>query len=132
MSEKRNILQWIAYGLEKFGEGICNIGGLFKKNWRLSFELRKVVMAVPVVVALIGITNECRKRLPEMVGINLMANGDFEQMIGRETAITATMAITIACLVFMFLSRKTVYPWLVSLMSLLLPILLIITNTFPA
>ena len=132
MAEKRNFLQWIAYGLEKFGEGICNIGFLFKKNWRWSFELRKVVMALPVVVALVALTNECRQRLPEMVGINLMANGDFQQMIARETAVAGTVVITSVCLLFMFLSRKTVYPWLISLMSLLLPILLILTNTFPA
>lgn len=132
MKEKRNVFQWIVYGLEKFGEGICNIGGLFKNNWRLGFELRKVIMAAPVVVAMLGIANECRERLPEVVGINLMANGDFEKLIARETAITATMGITIACLVFMFFSRKTIYPWLISILSLLLPILLIVTNIFPA
>lgn len=132
MSEKRNFLQWIEYGLEKFGEGICSIGVFFKKNWRWSYELRKVVMAAPVVIAMLSLANECRQRLPEMVGINLLANGDFQQLIARETAISATMAITVICLVFMFLSRKTVYPWLISLMSLLLPILLIVTNVFPA
>ena len=132
MAEKRNFFGWIAYGLEKFGEGICNIGVLFKNNWRLSFELRKVIMAIPVVAALVSLSNECRQRLPEMVGINLMANGDFQQMISRESAITTTVIITSACLVFMFLSRKTIYPWLISILSLLLPILLIITNIFPA
>ena len=62
----------------------------------------------------------------------VLENGGFEQMMARETAISITMAITVACLVFMFFSRKTVYPWLISLMSLLLPLLLIVTNTFPA
>ena len=132
MREKRNILQWMAYGLEKFGEGICNVGALFKKNWRWSFELRKLIMAIPVVIGMVKLADECRQRLPEMVGINLMANGNFQQMIARETAITATIIITSACLVFMFLSRKTIYPWLVSILSLLLPVLLIITNIFPA
>jgi len=89
-------------------------------------------MAIPVVIAMVSLANECRQQLPEMVGINLMANGDFEKLVARETAIAATMAITVVCLVFMFLSRKTVYPWLISLMSLLLPILLIVTNIFPA
>lgn len=132
MSEKRNFLQWIEYGLEKFGEGICNIGAFLKKNWRFSYELRKVIMAIPVVILMLDLANECRQRLPEMVGINLLTNGGFEQLIARETAIAATMAITVICLVFMFLSRKTVYPWLVSLLSLLLPVLLIVTNVFPA
>ena len=103
-----------------------------KKNWRLGFELRKVILSIPVVVLMIGLADQCRKRLPEMVGINLLENGGFEQMMARETAISITMAITVACLVVMFFSRKTVYPWLISLMSLLLPLLLIVTNTFPA
>jgi hypothetical protein len=42
------------------------------------------------------------------------------------------MVITVGCLVMMFFSRKTIYPWIISLMSLLLPLLLIVTNTFPA
>lgn len=131
MSEKRSIGQWIVYGLEKFGEAICNLGVFFKKNWRLSFELRKVALAAPVVMLMLWLENECRQRLPELVGINLMASGDFEQLIARDTAIGYTSAITIACLVLMFFSRKTIYPWLISLFSLLLPVLLILTNTFP-
>ena len=132
MSEKRSIGQWIVFGLEKFGEGICNLGVFFKKNWRLSFELRKVALAAPVIMLMLWLENECAQRLPDMVGINLMANGDFQQLIARQTAIGYTSAITIACLVFMFLSRKTIYPWLISLFSLVLPVLLILTNTFPA
>ena len=132
MKEKRNILQWIEFGLEKFGEGICSIGSIFTKNWRWAMELRKVLMAAPVVVAMLALAGECRKRLPEMVGINLLASGDFERMVSRESAISATMAITILSLVLMFFSRKTVYLWLISLLSLLLPIILIVTNIFPA
>jgi hypothetical protein len=132
MSDKRSFLQYIEYGLEKFGEAICDFGDLLKKNKHWAFELRKVVMAIPVVVAMLSLADECRQRLPEMVGIHLLTNGDFERMIARETAISASIAITSICLVFMFLSRKTIYPWLISLMSLLLPILLIVTNIFPA
>lgn len=131
MSERRNFLQWIEFGLEKFGEAICNLGVLLKSNWRLGFELRKVVLSIPVVMAMLAIANECRERLPDMVGINLMATGDFEQLIALETVLGYTTAITVGCLVLMFFSRKTIYPWLISVFSLILPILLIITNTFP-
>ena len=131
MSEKRNPMGWFVTGLEKFGEGICGIGAYFKKNWRLALEVRKVFLAAPVIALMIWLENECRQRLPELVGINLMATGDFEQLISRETAIGYTSAITIACLVLMLFSRKTIYPWLISLFSLLLPVLLILTNTFP-
>ena len=132
MSEKQGPMNKVARGLEKFGEGICSIGAKFKNNWRLSFELRKVLLAIPVIIGMIRLSNECRERLPEMVGINLLENGDFERMISRSSAITTMMLITSGCLLFMFLSRKTIYPWLISLMSLLLPVLLIITNVFPA
>ena len=37
-----------------------------------------------------------------------------------------------ACLLLMFLSRRVVYPWLVSIFSLALPLLIYITNVFPA
>lgn len=131
MSEKRSFLGWIVTGLEKFGEGICGLGAFFKKNWRLGLEVRKVFLAAPVIALMIWLENECRRRLPELVGINLMASGDFEQLIARDTAIAYTSAITIGCLVLMVFSRKTIYPWLISLFSLLLPVLLIVTNTFP-
>ena len=132
MGEKKSFGQAVKSGFQKFGEAMCSFGRFLKKNWRLGFELRKVIMAVPVVVIMVGLADQCRKRLPEMVGINLLQNGDFEKMIARESAISITMAITVGCLVLMFFSRKTVYPWLISLMSLLLPLLLIVTNTFPA
>ena len=131
MSEKKTGENWLIVGLEKFGEGICGIGGFLKKNWKLSFELRKVVLAIPVIMLMLWLEGECNARLPDLVGINLMASGDFEQLIARETAMAYTSGITIASLVMMFLSRKTIYPWLISLFSLALPILLIITNTFP-
>lgn len=132
MSKKRSFLQMIEYGLEKFGQWICNLGSFFKKNWRWSFELRKVVMAAPVVVLMVALANECRKRLPETVGLTLQISGEFGRFVERDTAIMATTAITGICLLFMFVSRKTVYPWLISLMSLLLPVVLILINTFPA
>lgn len=132
MGEKKSFGQAVKSGFAKFGDAVCSFGRFLKKNWRLGFELRKVILSIPVVVLMLGLADQCRKRLPEMVGINLLENGGFEQMMARETAISITMAITVACLVFMFFSRKTVYPWLISLMSLLLPLLLIVTNTFPA
>ena len=132
MSEKRGFFGWIAFGLEKFGEGICAIGAFFQKNSRLCLELRQVVMAAPVVLVVVALAGKCRELLPPMVGINLLENGEFAQMVAREAAISGCMAVTVIALVFMFLSRKTVYPWLISLLSLLLPLLLIVTNTFPA
>lgn len=132
MDEKKSFGQKVKSGFQKFGEALCSFGRYLKKNWRWGFELRKIIMAIPVVVMMIGLADQCRRRLPEMVGLKLLEDGTFEHMMARESAISITMAITIGCLVLMFFSRKTVYPWLISLMSLLLPLLLIVTNTFPA
>lgn len=114
------------------GGGISSFGRFLKKNWRWAFELRKIIMAIPVVVLMFALADQCRRRLPETVGLKLLADGTFEQMMSRDGAISLTMVITTGCLVLMFFSRKTVYPWIISLMSLLLPLLLIVTNTFPA
>ena len=132
MGEKKNMDQTVKSGSNKFGDAIRSFGRFVKKNWRIGFELRKIIMSIPVVVIMLGLADQCRKRLPEMVGIELLENGDFQQMIARESAISITMGITVGCLVLMFFSRKTIYPWIISLMSLLLPLLLIVTNTFPA
>ena len=32
----------------------------------------------------------------------------------------------------MFLSRRTLYPWLICLFSMLLPVLILVSNIFPA
>ena len=131
MSEKKSAKPAAGSGLEKLGNGICAVGRFLKEHWRWALELRKVIMALPVVAAMMYLADECRERLPEMVGINFLSSGDFERFIERETAITGTMTITVVCLVCMFLSRRTVYPWLISIFSLVLPILLIVTNMFP-
>ena len=131
MSEKNSGRKGAETGKKKSGEGWRKVGRFLKRHWRVSLELRKVILGAPVVLAMLYLAEECRQRLPEMVGINFLASGEFERFVERETAIQDTMAITIFCLACMVLSRKTIYPWLISIFSLLLPVLLIVTNMFP-
>lgn len=98
--------------------------------WRIMFALRKVVMAVPVVYCALKLAACNQENLPVLVGINLQSNGEFAQMISRETAVNVPLMITGACLVLMVFSRKTVYPWLISIFTLILPILLLVTNGY--
>ena len=44
----------------------------------------------------------------------------------------ARIAAIALCLLMMLISRRTIYPWLISLFSLILPFALLITNIFPA
>lgn len=96
------------------------------------FRLRKIVLAVPVVYWALKLAVYNRENLPEQVGINLLSSGSFEQMISRDLAIMGPLGLTAACLLLMFCSRKAMYPWAISVFTLTLPLLILITNLYPA
>ncbi len=89
-------------------------------------------MAIPVAVAALYLAVQNMARLPEEVGINLLANGQYEYLVSRGLAVLVPLVVTGVCLVMMFLSRRTIYPWIISIFSLVLPWLIWITNVFPA
>ena len=99
---------------------------------RWIFNLRGIFMAIPVAIAAITLAMKNNQRLPAMVGINILASGEYQYMVARSTAVTAPLIVTGVCLLLMFLSRKTVYPWLISIFSLVIPIVIYIPNIFPA
>lgn len=96
------------------------------------FHLRGLWLAVPVVLAAITLAIRNSRILPETVGINILADGSYQWMVDRSAAVMWPLVITGACLVLMFCSRKTIYPWLISVFTLVLPIVIYITNVFPA
>ena len=96
------------------------------------FRLRGLLMAVPVAIAAIMLAIQNSRRLPAMVGINILASGEYQYMVARSTAVTAPLIVTGICLLLMFCSRKTVYPWLISIFTLVIPVVIYITNIFPA
>ena len=96
------------------------------------WRLRGLLMAVPVAIAALYLAGKNMTRLPETVGINLLANGEYQYLIDRNLAVLAPLLVTGGCLVLMMLSRKNVYPWIISIFTLVLPILIWITNVFPA
>lgn len=94
------------------------------------FRLRKVFMVVPVLWAALELAIYSRDNLPETVGFNIQASGEFAQVISRETAVYGPLGLTCACLVLVLLSRRTVYPWIISIFTLALPILILMLNSF--
>ena len=112
------------YQIYKKVEGVISI------IYRCIFKLRKVFMAAPVVYLAIRIAMENMKRLPEAVGINMQSNGEFALMVTRNYAVYGPLGITAFCLILMFFSRKTVYPWVISIFTLALPYLLYFTNLY--
>lgn len=95
---------------------------------RCIIKLRKVLMAAPVIWAALKIASQNMDRLPEMVGFNIQSTGEFAVMVSRNYAVAGPLGVTAFCLVLMFCSRKTVFPWIVSIFSLVLPYLIYYTN----
>lgn len=96
------------------------------------YRIRSVFLAIPVVWYALKLAAYNSKHLPEEVGINLLSTGEFALTISRELAVMGPLAITGACLVLMAASRKALYPWAVSIFTLILPILLLVSNLYPA
>lgn len=118
--------------LEKTLNVLRKIGSVLKSIAKWVYRLRGFFMAIPVVLAALYLATKNMARLPDEVGINLLANGQYEYLISRGLAVMGPLVITGVCLVMMFLSRRTVFPWLISIFSLVLPLLIYITNVFPA
>ena len=111
---------------------IQNIHSLISFIGSVLFRLRKLVMAVPVVYAALKLAFYNREHLPEQVGINIQSSGEFAQMITRDMAVMGPLGLTAACLLLMFCSRKAMYPWAISIFTLALPLLILLTNLYPA
>ena len=99
-------------------------------SWLSKFK--KIIAAVPVAAGAIVLALYNMGNLPKVVGINLLENGSFTYQIPRGLAVFAPVAVTSICLLLMFCSRRILTPWFVSLVSLLLPVMILITNVFPA
>ena len=119
-----------AYG--KVSGVCCRIGIVIGKICTWIFHLRKIFMAAPVVYLAVRIAIANMNRLPETVGINLQSSGEFAMMVTRGYAVCGPLCVTGFCLLLMFCSRKTIFPWIISIFTLVLPILIWFTNVFPA
>lgn len=126
LSEKvKPVLEKVGGACKKIGEGITLV-------WKYAVKLRKVILAIPVGVGAVWLAMKNLAELPDTVGLNLQSDGTFSVLIAREIAVLGPIAITALCLLLMFCSKRTLTPWLVSVFSLAIPLLILITNVFPA
>jgi len=96
------------------------------------YRLRKVFLAAPVVYYALKLASYNMEHLPENVGIHLQSDGTFAQTISRGMAVMGPLGLTAACLVLMLFSRKALPSWAICLFTLVLPVLLLISNLYPA
>ena len=59
-------------------------------------------------------------------------NGAFADIISRNTAVMGPLLVTAVCLVLMFFSKKALPTWAISVFSLVLPLLILVSNLYPA
>lgn len=97
---------------------------------KVIFKLRKVFMAVPVVYLAVKLAMDNAERLPELVGFNLQTTGEFAVMVGHNYAVYGPLVLTGFCLLLMFCSKKTLFPWVISIFSLVVPYLIYLSNLF--
>jgi hypothetical protein len=117
---------------EQLRKAVANTNSLIDFIGLVLFRLRKLVLAAPVVYLAMKLARYNLEHLPEEVGINIQSSGEFAQMIARDTAVMGPLGLTAACLLLMFCSRKAMYPWAISVFTLVLPILILVTNLYPA
>lgn len=119
-------------GLERAKSGYAAFKRILGKIIMVLYHLRKVVMAVPVVYVALRLAAYNASHLPELVGLNLQTNGEFAMEIARNLAVLGPLVLTGACLVMMFFSRKAMYAWAISIFTLAVPVLLLVSNIYPA
>lgn len=108
----------------------------WQKIWKWVYKLRSVILAVPVLVTAIIMAIVNAARLPAQVQIYFptMANKEWVVKLvqmDKGVAIFIPLLITVFCLLMMFCSRKVVYPWIISIFSLVLPLFMAFISVFP-
>jgi hypothetical protein len=115
---------------QKVGPGLEKTGKVLTITGKVLYHMRKVVLAVPVILVALWLAKHNMDTLPATVGIDLQANGEFAKSISREMAVYCPLALTGGCLLMMVFSRKVIYPWLISVFTLVLPLMLMLLNFF--
>ena len=118
--------------MKAVGAFLSKVGNVVELVFRNIFKFRKIIAAVPVAVGAVYLALRNETTLSRVVGIGLQENGAFSYQILREVAVLVPLMITAMCLLLMFCSRRILTPWVVSLITLLIPIMIWITNVFPA
>ena len=116
---------------KKTGPVLKKTGAVLALTGRWAYKLRSILLAIPVGVTAIALAVRNAQQLPTEVGLSMQANGEYQWIIGRGAAVWIPLLITVVCLAMMFVSKKVLYPWLISLFSLALPLVLWLSNIFP-
>lgn len=117
---------------DKFNTAWTKTGNVLGTICTWLYRLRHIFMAAPVVYGAIRLAVLNSKTLPESVGLNLQSNGEYAMIVTRSYAVYGPLLVTAFCLLLMFCSKKAWYPWIISIFTLALPLLIYVTNVYAA
>ena len=118
--------------MQKIGRFFRKVMDILALIWRYIVRFKRIIIAIPVAVGAVYLALWNMDRLPSKVGFGIQLDGTFDYMVAREIAVLGPIAVTALCLLLMFCSKRTLTPWLVSVFSLVLPILIWVINAFPS
>lgn len=128
--------------IEKIGKGARKTGLFLTKLWHYLFLFRGIILSAPVATAAVILATKCNTDLPETVTVTLPGiamrgeNSLFgflvyqTQFIPRASAVMVPLVLTAACLLLTMCSKRMLYPWLISLLTLSVPLFLLLTNGY--
>lgn len=136
--------------VEKLRPGFAAVGRFFRglgealyKVGLYMYRLRSLLLAAPVAAVALILAMNNMDRLPETVEVTKMTFNPQAQdalfgllelstaTITRDAAVFGPAVITGACLVMMICSKRTLYPFLISVFSLCLPVVIWFFTTYP-
>ena len=109
---------------------VQKIGFVLKLTVKWGYQLRSLVLAIPVFICAGALAIRNARLLPELVGVNMLASGEYQWMVSRSASVWIPLGLTVLCLLLMLCSKKILYPWLISVFSLVLPLIIWLTNSF--
>lgn len=104
---------------------------ILKAVWKYVWMFRGFLISIPVLVIAIKEAFRNAATLPEKVGLNIQATGEFGMTVTRSAAVMTPLLLTIACILMATFTKRPLFPWLVSIFSLLLPWVIWIINNYP-
>ncbi len=116
---------------EKCGKKCKTVKKKLHKFFSTVYRFRGVILASIVVLFSIVLAIMSGSMLPDQVGIDLQSDGSFSMMVPKLVAILFPMLITLVSLLFVLVSKRTLYPFLISMFTLTIPMLILLTNVFP-
>ena len=141
--EKKAKVEWIdsverpATYVDGLHRAAIHILKVFRPVAMAIYRIRGLLLSIPVALAALRLAAENMVKLPATVHydsatVDAQKNLIFESFaISREVAVYGPLALTFFCLLMMLLSRRIVYPWVISIFTLVLPVVLLFVNSFP-